>query len=159
MTTTAEPISAALWLPLLRDALAQEGRFRFPLRGTSMRPTLPVECEIEIAPLPARTPLGSLIVFVARDTLVAHRLVRRAGTAWIAQGDGRIGADAPIRPEQVLGVVLAAHAAGQPCWPSRLARPLAWYWIARHHALRVLRAGWRMLAALLRRRRSTQTRP
>ena len=45
--------------------------------------------------------LGSLIVFVARDTLVAHRLVRRAGTAWIAQGDGRIGADAPIRPMEV----------------------------------------------------------
>ena len=36
-------IRASTWLPLLREALEKVGVFRFPLRGASMRPTLPVE--------------------------------------------------------------------------------------------------------------------
>ena len=75
-----------------------------------MRPTLPVECDIEIVPLPAQTPLGALIVFVIDDTLIAHRLVRRSGGRWIAQGDGRLGPDRPLEPSQILGLVSAAHA-------------------------------------------------
>ena len=90
----------------MREALEREGVFRFPLRGASMRPTLPVECDIEIVPLPAQTPLGALIVFVIDDTLIAHRLVRRSGGRWIAQGDGRLGPDRPLAPSQILGMVV-----------------------------------------------------
>ena len=142
---TASSISATTWLPLLRDALAREGSFRFPLRGNSMRPTLPVECEIEVVPLPPRVRLGDLIVFVAGDTLIAHRLVRRAQGRWIAQGDGRLGPDRPLAPEQVLGIVAAAYADGRCCWPSRFSRPLAAFWVARHWALRPLRFAWHMV--------------
>ena len=93
------------WLPLLREALAKEGHFRWPLHGNSMLPTLPADCEIELVPLSPPVKLGELIVFVAGDTLIAHRLVRRTGGYWIAQGDHRLVPDRPIRPDQVLGRV------------------------------------------------------
>ncbi len=51
MTPAAHGLPASAWLLLLQEALAQQGRFVLPLRGASMRPTLPVECDIEIAPL------------------------------------------------------------------------------------------------------------
>jgi len=136
---------ASTWLPLLREALDREGAFRFPLRGASMRPTLPVECEIEIRPLPPKLPLGALIVFVIGDTLIAHRLVRRSGGRWIVQGDGRLGPDRPLTPEQVLGVVAAAYADGRRCWPTTSSRLLAAFWIARYWGLRPARAVRRIL--------------
>jgi hypothetical protein len=136
---------ASTWLPLLREALEREGVFRFPLRGASMRPTLPIECEIEIRPLPAEVPLGALIVFVINDILIAHRLVRRSDGHWIAQGDGRLGPDRPLTPEQILGVVAAAYAGGRRRWPTTSSRPLAAFWIARHWALRLARAVRRAL--------------
>jgi len=131
--------------PLLRQALAAEGRFRWRLRGRSMAPTLPAACEIEVIPLPAPTPLGALVVFAAGDALIAHRLVRRAGGRWITQGDGCLTPDAPLAPEQILGVVAAAYRDGRRCWPGRAERGLAWFWIARRHALRPLRWAWRMV--------------
>ena len=138
-------VRAATWLPLLREALEREGVFRFPLRGTSMRPTLPVECTIEIIPLPAQTPLGALIVFVIDDTLIAHRLVRRSGGRWIAHGDGRLGPDRPLEPSQVLGLVAAAHHNGRQCWPTAASRLLMVFWVARHWALWPARAVRRAL--------------
>jgi hypothetical protein len=136
---------ASAWLPLLREALAKEGVFRFPLRGSSMRPTLPAACDIEIVPLPAEVPLGALVVFVVNDTLIAHRLVRRSGVYWIAQGDGRLGPDRPLARDQILGLVSAAHVDGEKCWPPAFPRPAAALWIARHWALRPARAAWRFL--------------
>ncbi len=133
------------WLPLLRETLAREGRFRWRLQGTSMRPTLPVDCEIEIVPMPEVVRLGDLIVFVAGDTLIAHRLVRRAGQRWIAQGDGRLGPDRPLEPARALGLVAAAYRDGERCWPGPWRRPLAAFWVARHWVLRPIRAAWRRL--------------
>ena len=138
-------VRAATWLPLLREALEREGVFRFPLRGSSMRPTLPAECDIEIVPLPSQTPLGALIVFVIDDTLIAHRLVRRSGGRWIAQGDGRLGPDRPLESSQVLGLVSAAHQNGRRCWPTGASRMLTLFWVARHWALRPVRAARRSL--------------
>ena len=136
---------ASTWLPLLREALAKEGVFRFPLRGTSMRPTLPTACDIEIIPLPAQTPLGALIVFVIDDMLIAHRLVRKSGGRWIAQGDGRLGPDWPLEPSQILGLVSAAYTDGRRCWPNAASRVLTDLWIARHWALRAARVVCRAL--------------
>jgi hypothetical protein len=137
------PLMASAWAPLLREALAREGRFRWPLRGTSMVPTLPVECEIEVAPLPERMPrqlsLGSLVVFAAGDTLIAHRLVRRTGGQWVLQGDGRLAPDPLVEPGQVLGVVTAAYEDGHRCWPDRAEPALRWFWVARYYLLRPIR--------------------
>ena len=143
--------TATTWLPLLREALEREGRFRFPLRGASMRPTLPVACEIEIVPAPAHVTLGNLIVFVQGDALIAHRLVRRAAPGWIAHGDGRLTPDRPLRPEQVLGVVTAAYQDGRRIWPGPAEPLVRWLWVARHHTLRPARFAWHALRALTRR--------
>ena len=142
------PLMAAAWAPLLREALAREGRFRLSLRGTSMWPTLPVECEIEVAPLPQRAQIGSLVVFAAGDILVAHRLVRRAGGQWVMQGDGRRVPDPPVESEQVLGVVTAAYEGARRCWPDRSEPALRWFWVARYYLLRPIRFTWHALREL-----------
>ena len=109
-----------------------------------MLPTLPADCEIELAPLSPSVKLGELIVFVAGDTLIAHRLVRRTGGYWIAQGDHRRVPDRPIRPDQVVGCVRAAYQNNRRCWPRRFSSVWRLIWLARHHGLRVLRVGWRI---------------
>ncbi len=132
-------LRAETWLPLLHDALAEHGRFTFPLRGASMRPALPAQCDIDIVPLPAAPRLGQLIVFASGDALVAHRLVRRSGRFWVAQGDNRRGPDRPLQPEQVLGAVAAARVGGRTVWPHRAERPWAMLMVARYHLLRAVR--------------------
>jgi Peptidase S24-like len=129
-------ITAATWLPLLRETLEREGHFRFPLQGNSMRPTLPSSCEIEIQPLQDTPRLGDLLVFVVGDTLVAHRFVRRRGNTWIAQGDNRLSPDRALRQEQVLGRVVFAYSGGRRVWPRRLSVLTRGLWIARYHGLR-----------------------
>lgn len=129
--------AAAVWIPVLQEVLAREGRCRWPLRGNSMRPTLPVECEIEVMPLPERVPLGALIVFAHQDALVAHRLVRRSGPWWLTQGDNRRSPDRVLQREHILGMVYAAYTPDRRrCWPGPLSGALAWIWIARYHMYR-----------------------
>jgi hypothetical protein len=115
-----------------------------------MLPTLPVECEIEVAPLSQRAPLGSLVVFAAGDILVAHRLVRRAGGRWMMQGDGRWVPDPPIGAEQVLGLVVAANLGGRRCWPGRAESALRWFWVVRYHVLKSMHFTWHVWRNLLR---------
>lgn len=128
-----------LWLPLLSDSLAQEGRFRWQLRGASMTPTLPPGCEIEIVPPPPVIPLGALMVFASGSALVAHRLVHRADPFLVAQGDNRRGPDPWLRPGQVLGVVAAAYLDRRRVWPGPLEPAIRWWWVGRAGALWLLR--------------------
>jgi hypothetical protein len=127
------------WLPLLSESLAQQGRFRWQLRGASMLPTLPPGCEIEIVPPPATLPLGALLVFAGRDSLVVHRLVHRSSPYFVAQGDNRREPDPWLRPDQVLGVVLSAYRGEHRLWPSRWEPVLRWRWIGRAGGLWLLR--------------------
>lgn len=151
MTSPTPQATSALppvrdWLPLLRQGLAREGRFRWRLVGNSMQPTLPTECVIEIVALGTRVPLGSLIVFANGPALVAHRLVRKGRQHWVAQGDGRLTPDPLLAPDQVLGLVVAAYGPdGTLCWPTRLSQVNAWWWITRAYGLWVLRRAWRLL--------------
>ena len=117
-----------------------------------MQPTLPVECDIEIIPLPASIRPGDLIVFVAGDALIAHRLVRMRGNSWIAQGDGRPGPDQPLSPDQVLGIVVAAYREGRRCWPTHFSQAWARFWVARYQGMTLARATWHPLRRLLGRR-------
>jgi hypothetical protein len=128
------------WLLLLREALDRGERFRWSLQGTSMCPTLPPGCRIEIAALIDQPAIGDIVVFVSSGELVAHRLVRRVGAEWITQGDGRLGPDRPIAAFQVLGTVVSAvNSEGRSCWPGRLSRVEACLWVARYHAFRLPR--------------------
>jgi hypothetical protein len=136
------PLAATTWLPLLREALEQSGSFRWPLHGTSMTPTLPAECEIEVRPLQSPVPLGELIVFACDDTLIAHRLVRRVDDLWIAQGDNRLSPDRPLHLDQVLGRVAAAYQQDRRCWPRRFSAAWRVAWLGRYQVLRVVRRLW-----------------
>ena len=140
--TNSTASRASTWLPLLQEALVKEGRFRWPLFGNSMWPTLPIECEIDLEPLTPPVQLGELMVFVSDDTLIAHRLVRRTSDYWIAQGDHRRGPDRPVPPDRVLGRVVAAHQNGRRCWPGRFEAMWRVFWLARYQVLRVARAIW-----------------
>lgn len=148
--TSGRHVLASTWLPLLFDALVEQGSMRLPLRGNSMLPTLPAECEIEVVPLSGPPALGDLIVFVAGDVLVAHRLVRRQGGRLIAQGDHRLGPDRPLTPDQILGRVAAAYVDAQRVWPTSGARRTAWLWQVRYQALRAARYTARLLRGLRR---------
>ena len=136
-----EPLpQLATWLPLLRESLTRQGRFRWPLRGASMRPTLPPDCEILIVPLPDNLPLGSLIVFAGHNSaLVVHRLVYRTDRHLVAQGDARQQPDPRLDPTQVLGLVTAAYVDGHRVWPSQIEALTKWRWIGRATALWLLR--------------------
>lgn len=150
LAETSAQLPASVLLPLLHEALNREGRFRWRLYGSSMQPTFPPDCEIEIVPLPPRGPrLGDVLVFMSRNALIAHRLVRRAGGHWITQGDGRLGPDPALRSEQVLGLVAAASQDGQRFWPRAGEKTRAAWWVARHHLLRPVRMGWRAARKLL----------
>lgn len=128
------------WFPLLHEALARGDRFRWSLRGTSMHPTLPPGCRIEIASMPAEPRIGDIIVFARENELVAHRLVHRSGHNWITQGDGRLGPDPPLSPAQVLGAVVAAYGEnGRRYWPGRFPRTISCLWVGRYHAFQVMR--------------------
>lgn len=123
------------WLPLLSESLAREGRFRWRLHGSSMKPTLSPDCEIEIAPLPDAVPLGTLLVFVHRHELVVHRLVHRTGEFWITQGDNRRETDLRLRPTQILGIVVAAYQDESRVWPGRFERLAVRGWLLRARLL------------------------
>ncbi len=127
------------WLPLLGESLAQQGRFRWQLRGASMLPTLPPGCEIEIVPPPATVPLGALVVFASHASLVTHRLVYRADSFLVTQGDNRREPDRWLRPEQVLGVVLIARQGECRLWPTPWEPIRKWWWIGRAGGLWLLR--------------------
>jgi hypothetical protein len=129
------------WLHLLRGALARGERFRWRLQGTSMSPTLPPGCLIEIAALPSQPKPGNVVVFSSGGQLVAHRFVQRSGKQWVMQGDGRLGPDRPLDASQGLGIVVAAFSAdGRPFWPPRFPRVEASWWIARYHVLHKVRS-------------------
>jgi hypothetical protein len=138
------------WLPLLGESLAQQGRFRWQLRGASMQPTLPPDCTIEIAPPPDFIELGALVVFASDAALVVHRLVHRAPPFLVTQGDNRREPDARLRPAQVLGIVIAAYDAESRIWPGRLEQVWQWRWIGRAGALWLLRRIRRLLHRPLR---------
>ncbi len=138
---SARRLAVGRWFPFLKEVLAQQGSFRWKLEGRSMEPTLPAGCELDIVPLPPRVRPGALVVFVAEDTLVVHRLVGQARARWITQGDGRRSPDSAFDPAQALGVVRAARVGSRQCWPPRLAALGAARWLARYHLLRA----WRRL--------------
>ncbi|MEZ4768877.1 MAG: S24/S26 family peptidase [Caldilineales bacterium] len=133
------------WLPLLQESLLRERVFRWQLTGKSMEPTLPSGCEIEIVPLPARLPLGTVVVFANGSTLVAHRLVHRSRGHLVTQGDGRRQPDRWLVPAQLVGLVDKARIDGRLVWPGRGEGVRRWRWIGRAYAL----AGLRRLRHLL----------
>lgn len=134
-----DALASTGWLPLLQESLTRAGAFHWQLSGQSMEPTLPDGCQIEIVPASGRLSLGSLVVFAAGSSLVAHRLVYRSGRYLVAQGDARREPDRWLAPQQIVGRVVAARCDGRPVWPGRGEGVVRWRWIGRAWALAALR--------------------
>lgn len=138
------------WLSLLQESLASEGRFRWRLAGTSMEPTLPDSCQIEIVPVQGSVSLGSVVVFAGGSALVAHRLVHRSGCYLVTQGDGRREPDRWLLPAQLVGRVDKAWVGGRVIWPTRAEAGWRWFWVGRAWWLAALRRARRLLSSVRR---------
>ncbi len=87
-------------------------------QGRSMRPLIREGDFVRIKPLKAgEAEAGDVIAFLGnktKDTIIAHRLVRRNKGALITQGDNHIfTTDPPLNEEKLLGKVIAIKRNGK----------------------------------------------
>ena len=99
-------------------------QFEFPLHGNSMAPTLPDGSWIRVRPAAdGRFTVGQVLTYVAKDRVVAHRLVRsmKSGSDeyLITRGDATLVCDWPVMATSVLGTVVGFSSDGlwQPVGP------------------------------------------
>ncbi len=104
---------------LEQEVLERGGSFRFRARGWSMMPFVrPGDVLVVERVDLARLCPGAIILYHRGGTShVVHRLVRRVEKdgrlVFIAQGDNKLIADAPILAEQVLGRVVGIEREGR----------------------------------------------
>ena len=122
----ATPELAAAVSTLLNDdperILALAAGLRGPNRsvesrvdGASMGPQLPPGTRIRIDMSPhTEYPAGRVVAFVGGNRLVVHRVVHEGTDYVLTRGDARLAPDAPVRREQIIGLVSAA--AGDGNW-------------------------------------------
>lgn len=96
------------------EAAAVAGRtVSIPVVGRSMLPLLPPGTRIEIRPMETPPRSGAILVYVASDGLVVHRLMRamrRSGRLrFVTKGDASSRYDPPIESSCVLGEVVVAR--------------------------------------------------
>jgi len=141
----ASPTAVAAWLK-------QSGtEIESVIRGQSMQPTLADGTRIRIRCGSARCEPGDIIAFLV-DPLIAHRVVahaRRGSRRYvITRGDALWSCDAPVREDQILGVVTARHdgTSWQP--PGTPKPPTGWrsvlIWLSRWSIHAALMAGERV---------------
>ncbi len=110
-----------------------------------MLPTLPPGAIIEIRAITGGVRRGELLVFAGDEVLVVHRLVGRRGDSLILQGDNRTVPDAPVHPEHLIGRVVRGWQGSTLIYGNSRVNIIAFLWILRYHALRILRFGIRHL--------------
>jgi len=121
----ASPDLAAAIATLLNDdqerILALASGLRAPNRtiesrvqGTSMGPGLAPGMRIRIDMSPRdHYPLGGVVAFVGGNRLIVHRLVHQGAEYVLTRGDARLAPDAPVKREQIVGLVTAAGNQGE----------------------------------------------
>jgi signal peptidase len=99
---------------LVRLALQKTGRFRFRVRGVSMRPFLDDGDVVSIAPVhPERIRVGDVLCFERpSDRLVLHRVVERHAARLVTRGDALAWVE-PVASEHVLGKLTAVERRGR----------------------------------------------
>lgn len=111
---------------LALSSLLRKGsrEFEFSLQGTSMGPVLPAGSLIRVRPAADdRFMVGQVLTYVAKDRVVAHRLVRSVKSGGqeylITRGDATVCCDWPVPAASVLGLVTGFSSAGgwQPVGP------------------------------------------
>jgi hypothetical protein len=89
-------------------------RSEIPVTGGSMFPVLRPGWLLVLDHAEARHPFGSVIVFRQGRLLVAHRVVGRRTGDYRTKGDALLHFDRrPVRPDQVLGRVVAVRVNGR----------------------------------------------
>lgn len=104
---------------LALSSLLKKGsrEFEFLLRGKSMGCTLPDGSRIRVRLAEGdRFTIGQVLTYVAKDQVVAHRLVRSVKSGGkeylITRGDATVCCDWPVPAVSVLGIVIGFSAAG-----------------------------------------------
>ena len=106
-------------MELAADILSEGDLLRFRVHGGSMHPFIRDEDIIEVKPIEASViRLGDVIFYrSARGRLLAHRVIKvgaqRGQVALVTKGDSVSRPDQLVRPEQVLGQVVAIKRAGR----------------------------------------------
>ena len=95
--------------------------------GLSMAPCLLPGDVLRLRALTAPPRPGCVLVVRLGERLVAHRLVRWRADAVVLRGDANLVDDPPVRPDAIVGVVVAAARGGRlvPLRRSLLRRALA----------------------------------
>ena len=99
----------------LSTELLQNGRsIRFWAHGMSMKPTILHGDFVTVEPIePSEIRRGDIVLYRDRDHVIAHRVVGlTASKRFLFCGDGRETPDPPVRPDQILGRVVALERDG-----------------------------------------------
>jgi hypothetical protein len=97
----------------------KNARLRFSAPGNSMTPFILDGDVLEVQPCPANQaqPMDVLLYACPGQKLIAHRLLnierKRQGVTFVLRGDSRTGAFELVKPEWVLGRVVAVKRRGR----------------------------------------------
>lgn len=115
----ASSTTSPAWSEVDSTALAAEvlklgHRVRIPTVGTSMHPFIRYGQVIHIqSATMSGLAVGDIVVYVSGRRMVAHRVLKKGrdeeGPFLLTKGDSFSAFDAPVRPEQVLGKVVAVE--------------------------------------------------
>lgn len=109
---------AQTYLQLLASAIRAGKRTSFALRGGCMWPTIRSGDRVSVGPLAREPRVGDVLLCHRGTHMVAHRVVLHyrdaRGQTWVrCRGDAALALDAPLRPEDVLGIVVSIERAGR----------------------------------------------
>lgn len=124
-SVVAQPVVASERLLAISSLLKRGSRdFDFQLHGKSMAPALPDGSWIRVRPAAdGRFTVGQVLTYVAKDRVVAHRLVlsmkSRSTEYLLTRGDATACCDWPVPATSVLGTVIgfSADRPWQPVGP------------------------------------------
>jgi hypothetical protein len=106
---------------LATEVLRRFGEVRLRVIGSSMLPAVQPGDVLTIRQcVMSAVECGAIVLFTRDGRLFAHRVVARRNTHLVTRGDALDGQDPPIRPDQLLGQVVAVTRNGRPRQPPSL---------------------------------------
>ncbi len=116
---------------LSAELIADSGGLRFRAHGHSMSPSIRNGDILVIKKIPVDgVDVGDIVLAGTENSpLLAHRIIRRTGNAWITCGDALTEPDAPLDAERLIGRVEMIERDGASYSLQTVRRRLAgWLW-------------------------------